>query len=167
MGELEKLDILENKPSWGGPRPNSGRPRGKMNEATKERVAVKKALQERIANVADNLFNSQYNLATGEQYLFWKHKVGSGAKERTVTEVVTDIDVIKDYLDEALDTSNGDFYYISTKPANGMAIDSMFDRAFGKADAKLDLTSNGETLGGVSPEQSEQLLRIRAKRTNS
>lgn len=157
----------ENSSNWGGARPGAGRPKGSMNESSKMRMEVKAALQERIAKHADQLFNAQYNLAVGEQYLMWKHKTGSGTKERTIVEVVDDPEVIKAYLDETLDIGDDEYYYISTKPANGMAIDSMLDRSFGKADGKLDLTSNGETLGGISPEQAEQLIRARANRSDT
>lgn len=144
------VDSMEEKPKWGGARPNSGRPKGSMNSASKERAAVKAAFQERVAHNADRLFNAQFNLATGEQYLMWKHKVGSGTKERAVVEVVEDADTIKSYLDDTLDVGSDEYYYISTKPANGLAIDSLLDRSFGKAEAKLDVTSDGEKLQTVS-----------------
>lgn len=159
--------LKENSSNWGGARPGAGRPQGSMNQTSKDRMAVKRAYQERILKVTDHIFNAQYNLATGEQYLFWKHKVGSGTKERTVVEVVDNIEVIKAFLNDELDTEDDEYYYLSTKPANGMALDSMLDRAFGKADSKLDVTSNGETLGGISPEQAEQLIRARANRSDT
>jgi hypothetical protein len=134
------LDSSKDKSSWGGARQGAGRPQGSMNAETKERLEVKKAYQDRIAQHADRLFNSQFNLAVGEQYLMWRHKVGSGVKERMVTEVVDDPKIIKAFLDEELDTTDGDFYFISTKPANGAAIDSMLDRSFGKADSKVENT---------------------------
>lgn len=164
-------DSIENskeKSKWGGSRPGAGRPQGGMNSSTKERLAIKQAFQDRVARNADKLFNSQFNLASGEQYLMWKHKIGSGTKERTIVEVVTDLDVIKSYLDETLESDTDEYYYISTKPANGNAIDSMLDRAFGKADATLDVTTNGENMGiTISADQAEQLIRARANRTNS
>lgn len=137
------------KNSWGGKRPGAGRRPGSQNEATKQRAAVKQAYQERIAANADRLFNSQFNLATGEHYLMWRHKTGSGAKERTVVEVVTDPEIIKQFINEELNQSGDDeWYFLSTKPANGMAIDSMLDRAFGKAEANLNL--DGELKGNLT-----------------
>lgn len=143
----------DSKNGWGGAREGAGRHKGSMNEATKQRMKIKAAFQERVAKSADRLFNAQFNLATGEQYLYWKHKVGSGVKERTIVEVVTDPEVIKAYLDDTLDYVKGDeFYYISTKPANGMAIDSLLDRTFGKADQSMKLGNDPENplpiLGG-------------------
>lgn len=156
---MADLENSNEKSSWGGTRPGAGRPEGSMNEATKERMRVKAAFQERVAKNADVLFNSQFNLARGEQYLMWRHKVGSGNKERTIVEVVDDPEIIKAYLDETLETDGDEFYYISTKPANGMAIDSMLDRTFGKADAKFDHTTNGKDiipiLGGLSKSKDD------------
>jgi hypothetical protein len=164
---MSEVESLEEKSSWGGARPGSGRPKGSMNQETKNRLAVKKAYQDRVAKNADRLFNAQFNLAVGEQYLMWKHKVGTGTKERVVVEVVDDPDVIKAYLDETLDIEDGEWYFISTKPANGMAIDSMLDRSFGKAEAKIDMTTNGNDIGvSISAEQAEQLIRARANRPN-
>lgn len=143
MGELE---TSKDKSSWGGARGGAGRPKGSMNPETVERMKVKAAFIKRVNHNADRLFNSQFNLAVGEQYLMWKHKVGSGNKERVVVEVVDDLETIKAYLDETLDTADGEFYFISTKPANGMAIDSLLNRSFGKAEEKIDHTTNGKDL---------------------
>lgn len=163
---MAELENLKEDSRWGGARPGAGRPKGSMNQASKDRKAAKMAYQDRIAKVADELFNSQYTLAKGEQYLFWKHKVGSGAKERTIIEVVEDTETIIAYLNDELDTGDDEYYYLNTKPANGMAIDSMLDRAFGKAEAKLDVTTDGERIG-LSAEQAEQLIRARAGRTDT
>lgn len=166
--EPKDLDSSENKSTWGGSRPGSGRPQGSMNEATKERMHVKAAFIKRINNAADRLFNAQYNLAVGEQYLMHKYTVGTGTKARTVVDVVEDPEIIKEYLDDTLEQGDDEYYYISTKPANGMAIDSLLNRSFGKADENLDITSNGETLGvGLSAEQAEQLIRARARRSDT
>lgn len=133
-------ESLENNSSWGGARQGAGRPKGSQNEATKERLAIKQAFQDRVAANADRLFNSQFNLATGEQYLMCKRIVGIGTKQRVVTDVVDSVETIKDYINGDLDNSDDEYYFISTKPANGMAIDSMLDRAFGKADTKVENT---------------------------
>lgn len=152
---MAELENSKEKSNWGGARPGAGRPEGSMNPETAERMKVKSAFIKRVNNNADRLFNSQFNLAVGEQYLMWKHKVGSGNKERTVVEVVDDLEVIKAYLDDTLETNGDEYYYISTKPANGMAIDSLLNRSFGKAEEKIDHTTNGKDLptpilGGAS-----------------
>ena len=144
------LDILkENQDksrNWGGARAGSGRPPVAMTPAGKERAAVKKAFEDRVAHNADELFNAQFNLAKGEQYLMHKYEVGHGSKRRTEVEVVTNPETIKSYLDGTLDEEkdSDEFYYLSTKPANGMAIDSLLDRAFGKAPQKMAIEHSGE-----------------------
>ncbi len=135
---MTQFESMKDKPTWGGARPGSGRPKGSMNASSKERMEIKQALQQRIANNADRLFNAQFNLAVGEQYLMRRHKTGVGTKERTVVDIVDDPETIKQYLDDSLDQGDDEFFFISTKQANGAAIDSLLDRAFGKADSKLE-----------------------------
>lgn len=147
---MEETDNSNEKSNWGGVRPGAGRPKGTMNPDTKERLAIKNAFQERVARNADRLFNAQFNLAVGEQFLMWRHKVGSGTKERTVVEAVDNPDIIKAYLDETLELDPDEFYFISTKQANGVAIDSLLDRSFGRSEQKMDLTTDGESLKVVS-----------------
>src|SRR3954468_21674790 len=103
MGDLEKLEKSEEKSSWGGPRPNSGRPQGSMNEASKERMKVKAAFQERVARNADTLFNAQFNLAKGETYLMVKRTEGEGKNRRVWHEMVTNPQTIIEYLDGDLE----------------------------------------------------------------
>lgn len=144
MSEIENSNDNSN---WGGARPGSGRPKGSMNPKTKERVAVKAAFQERVAQNADRLFNSQFNLAVGEQYLMHKYTVGLGSKQRTAVEVEDSPEVIKQFInDELNNTGDDEWYYLSTKPANGMAIDSLLDRSFGKSEQKMDVTTDGEKI---------------------
>ncbi len=140
--------LKENQPKKnGGARPGAGRPKHSKNPATIEREAVKRAFQERVAKHADKLFNAQLDLAVGEKYLMVIRTVGTGAKQRRETSVVTDIELIKQYLDDTLDNTDEEYYFMTTKPANNMALDSLLNRSFGKADEKLDITSNNETIG--------------------
>jgi hypothetical protein len=166
VSELETSN--DNSSGWGGMRNGAGRPKGSMNPSTKERMKIKEAFQARVAANADRLFNSQFNLATGEQYLMCKTTVGTGAQRKTVTEIIQDPETIQAYINGELDDSEDEWYFISTKPANGMALDSMLDRAFGRAESKIDHTSNGETIGvTLSGSQAEQLIRARAKRSDT
>lgn len=141
LSSVKAIESSNDKSSWGGARPGAGRPKGSMNPASKERAAAKKEFQDRVAQNVDRLFNAQFNLATGEQYLMWRHKVGMGVKEKTIVEVIDDPEVIKQFINEELDNPD-DYYFISTKPANNSAVDSMLDRAFGKADSKIENTGD-------------------------
>lgn len=140
-GQLSN-DSLDNKPKSGrgGPRPGSGRPKGKMEAATIERLKIKQAAIDRIHKNADKLITAQMNKAVGETYLMCKRKIGSGAKQRTETEIVTDPEIIKQYIDDELDDTDTEYYYMTTKPADNFALMGLLDRAFGKADSKVENT---------------------------
>ena len=137
----------ENKPAEpkqnGGARPGSGRKKGKQSQFTIERNEAKKAFIDRVARNADKLFNAQLDKAVGETYLMCVTTVGEGTKQRRETEIVTDKEIIMSYLDETLEPDDSEYYYISTKPTDNMAIQGLLDRAFGRASEKV--TIDGET----------------------
>lgn len=152
---MSKDENLTDKPSWGGTREGSGRKKGQLNEATKERAKVLQAYRDRVSKNADRIFNAQLDLAVGEKYLMVKRVQGEGKNRKTWVEVVDDIETIKSYIDDDGVTLNEDagedYYYMTTKPANNQALDSLLDRTFGKAEAKLDVTSDGEKIGDAAP----------------
>lgn len=43
-----------------------------------------------------------------------------------------------------------DYFFLTTKMPDSKTISDMLDRAFGKADATLDVTSNGHTIKGAT-----------------
>lgn len=161
-----KLDSLKNNQDnkddnkqHGGKREGAGRKAHSKNKKTLEREKVLEAFRERVGRHADRLFNAQANLATGEQYLFVVITEDNGkGKSTRRTEVVTDPETIKAYLDETLDVGDDEYYYISTKPANNMAIDSLLNRAFGTPQKNVDVTSKGE--GILSRMDDKDLQRI-------
>lgn len=142
--DKEKIDSAPKKN--GGARPGAGRPKGSENESTKLRRLAKLAFQDRVAAVTDRLFNSQYDLAIGEKYLMVKRVEGEGKNRRTWVEVVEDVGTISQYIEDdgaSLNEDSGeDYYYMTTKPANNMALDSLLNRAYGKADEKLTLAND-------------------------
>jgi hypothetical protein len=154
IGELAdaKLENLKDNSSseakqHGGAREGAGRPKGSENATTKERRASLERFKDRVEKHADRLFNAQANLATGEQYLFVViTETNKQGKSTRRTEIVTDHETIKAYLDETLDVGDDEYYYISTKPANNMAIDSLLNRAFGTPQKSIDLTSKGASI---------------------
>jgi hypothetical protein len=127
-------------------RKNNGRKAGSINKATADSKLAKKLFVDRVNKNVDKLFNSQLDLAIGEKYLMVVRTIGTGSKQRRETEVVTDIDIIKQYLDESLDDTDEEFYFMTTKPANNQALDSLLNRSFGKPKESLDVTSGGEPL---------------------
>jgi hypothetical protein len=125
----------------GGARAGAGRKPGGMNYSTKQRLAIKKAFEDRIHQNADRLLNAALGKALGESYLMRKHTVGSGAKQRTEIEVVTDLQTIIAFLNGELNTAvYDDYYYISTKPVDMFAVKELYDRAFGKPNSKVENT---------------------------
>lgn len=167
LGDLAdaKLDSLKNNQNsettkHGGKRQGAGRKAHAKNKKTLEREKVLEAFRERVGLHADRLFNAQANLATGEQYLYCKTTSEDSKGKRIVTtEVVTDPEIIKQYLDDELNnTGDEEYYYISTKPANNMAIDSLLNRAFGTPQKNIDVKSDGQ--GILSRMEDEDIKRI-------
>lgn len=151
---MTQHDNSKSKSTWGGKREGSGRPKGSMNEATKERIETKAAFIDRVNKNADKLFNSQLDLAVGEKYLMVVRTIGTGSKQRRETSIVTDTDTIKSFLDEELDNTDEEYYFMTTKPADNKAIDSLLNRSFGKAEEKLDITSAGEKISTTTADSS-------------
>lgn len=146
-----KMDeLLKPKSNHGGARPGAGHPKGKKTQRVIEREAISRAFKDRVAKNADKLFNAQLDLAIGEKYLM---VITTEGKKRE-TRIITDIDLIKQYLDDELDNTETEYYFMSTKPANNMALDSLLNRSFGKADEKLDITTDGKSLNEPDPLQA-------------
>jgi hypothetical protein len=124
-----------NKPSGrGGARPGAGRKPGVMEPKTIERMAIIEAFRDRVAKNADRLFNAQINLAEGTTHLFRIDKDSKGNNLPAV--LVESTEEIRQYLDGETDDS---YYYITTKQPDNRALDSMLDRAFGKAQQSVQL----------------------------
>ena len=104
-------------------------------------MEVKRKFVERVNKAADRLFNAQLDIALGEKFLMVRIPIND-EKSKYKTEVVTDPEIIAEYLDDngaTLNNSGDDYYYMTTRPANNQAIQSMLDRAFGKAPEKIEI----------------------------
>lgn len=164
---LKKKPIVKGKK--GGPRPGSGRPKGKLDKKTLEKLEILRAYKQRILQNADKLFNAQVALAQGISYLYRVDEVGEGKNKKREHVLVTDPEEIKQVLDET-DGAGGvcedHYYYITTKTPDNKAIDSMLDRVFGKATQLLagtDDEGNEKPLSVINvqtmtPEQIDQAL---------
>ena len=158
--EPEKIgEVIKRKK--GGAQPGAGRPKGRLNQSTLDAMEVKKAYQDRIRRNADKLFNAQFSLAQGTQMLFSIHTDSKGRRGKP--ELVTDVDTITRFLDEndgmdgsmkvtdyADDSECDDYFFITTKLPDSRTISDMLDRAMGKPDANIDLTSGGKAIQGAS-----------------
>jgi len=129
---------LEKKSKWGGVRPNSGRPKGGMNKETKEKVKVQAKINQRILQNADKIFNAQMQLVEGCSYLYRIDQDDKGKKQKAV--LVTCPKEIQKYLDDEV-TDQGTYYYMTAEKPNIKAIDSAFDRVFGKAHQSIEQTN--------------------------
>jgi hypothetical protein len=118
-----------------------GRPKGSLNQATIEKKEAEKQFIDRVVKSVDRLFNAQISIAEGCSYLYRIEQIGEGNKKREEHVLVTDPDEIKKYLDGETEDS---YYYITTKTPDNKAIDSLMDRAFGKARQTIGLDGGEE-----------------------
>lgn len=139
----------------GGARDGAGRPKGSMNDATKMRMAAKKLVLERIANNADALLNAQMSIALGTTLLFKIEEDSKGNRKKP--EMVDDVATVTAFIEQnpgdyegTIDGDDATYYFITTKVPDNRALKDMFDRAFGKPEEKLDLTTDGKPLEPVA-----------------
>lgn len=136
--EIGKLEEKPIRGKWGGPRPNSGRPKGSENEETQQRRLAERDYKMRVVAHIHDLFNSQLNLARGLTYLYRIEESEDEKGKRVKKHVLVESpDEIRDVLDDLDGSDSGTvddtYYYITTKAPDIRAIDSMMDRVFGKA----------------------------------
>lgn len=144
-----------------------GRPRGKKSAKTLEREKVMAALSQRILKIADGILDKQLVLVRGQQFLYKieKERAGGTAKapiyRSKPPELVEAETEIRGYLEnlaehdgqytlEDPNDPSATYYFITTKEPDNRAIDSIFNRIFGKATDHLDVTSKGKKIGGVT-----------------
>lgn len=151
MTEHESLNENQTK-THGGARLGAGRPLHSKNPDTIEKEEAIRQFKERVARHTDRIFNSQLDLALGEKYLMVVRTIGKGTKQRRETEIISDPELIKQYLDEELTDSNEEYYFMTTKGANNQALEALLNRAYGRPKDTLDVTSNGRTIGQVVQE---------------
>lgn len=146
----------------GGSRDGAGRKLGTVNQRTIERMAAKRHFIDRVIGSTDSLFNAQLDKAIGEKFLFVKRteRDSKGKVLRAYHELVESKQTIIEYLDGELKggdpiSDDDNYYYISTKPADNMAIANMLDRAYGKPTEKVEL--GGVDDGDMSELTDEEL----------
>lgn len=148
---IEKLKSPPKNPNKGGARPGAGRKKGGKNKDTLAKEVIYAQYRQRVMKAADKLFNAQFSLAQGVQYVYRidEQEIGNGNTKKTHV-LVTDPEEIKELLDEHEGGDgevNGAYYYITAKDPDTRAIDSMLDRTFGKAIQGVEMSGkNGEDL---------------------
>jgi hypothetical protein len=136
-------DTKSPKGKNGGARPGAGRPKGKLSKLNEQRQKAKKRFIERVNKMVDELFNAQASIAQGVSYLYRVDTDDKGHDKPAVIE--TDPEVIKDYIDGNIDDRDS-YWYITTERPDNRALDSMLNRAFGKPEEKIDITSDGKRI---------------------
>ena len=169
---IDKKSVEDGRSRNGGARPGAGRPKGSMDKSTKERLEIRRAFESRIHHNADALLNAALNKALGETYLMRKvtERDSKDKVLRVYHKIVTNPQTIIDYLDGELEGGDSlnaagedEYYYMSTKPVDMVAAKELFDRAFGKPLQKSEIGGpDGEPLLGLTPEQADQILKLRA-----
>ena len=128
----------------GGKRVGAGRPAGSKNKATLEQKAVLDAFNQRVMAKAEALFNAQLTLALGSMKVFRIDETeGEGGKKKREHVHVTNPNEIKALLDEHDGMSgvvDGVYYYFADILPDNKAIESMLNRAVGKAPEKAEVT---------------------------
>lgn len=133
-----------------------GRPKNRKNNKTLEKEEARQLWRQMVFERLTPLFEAQMSLARGTSYLYRIEENAKGGREHVI---VTDPDEIGDILsqmDEGLPgVYNDKYYYITTKPPENRAIDSLVDRAMDKPTQHTDHTTLGKELptpilGGAS-----------------
>jgi hypothetical protein len=148
--EENNLENLNDNSSWGGKREGAGRPKGSKDPETIEKEKVLAEIKSRIAKSANKLLSSQMNLAQGVQMLYCITTNEKGVRSKP--ELITDQFTIEKYLAGELEGNDKEYYFITTERPDNRALDSLFDRAFGKAQNSIDVTSDGKPLIQIAGE---------------
>lgn len=133
-----------------------GRPKGSKTLATLQRDAVLENWKQRVFRFADRLLDSQMTIATGQMFLYRVDKefvsTGKGPQggfyRKKKPVLVEDEWEIRAYVERDVEGANphddddggSAYYYITAKEPNNQAIDSMLDRAAGRAVATTQIT---------------------------
>ena len=108
-----------------------GRPKGGKNASTLEREEVMRQFRERVARMMPALTHAQAALAKGLTFLYVIKTDKKGNK--SAPQIVTDTETIEAYLSDELVNDDHEYYFMATEKPNNSALDSLQDRAFGKA----------------------------------
>jgi hypothetical protein len=144
---MADVDNIEKNPyaNNGGARPGSGRPKGSMSETNRLKLEALNHYKRRVARLTDSLLNKQLSLAEGRQYLYKVVVTNEGEKnERREHVLVTDPDEILKYFNEEVDPDT--YYYMTTKDPDVRALKDILERAYGKPEQSVDLTSDGNEI---------------------
>lgn len=130
------------KGTIGGPRPGGGRPKHSKNKETVEREEALRQFKEKVANNIGRIYAAQFTLATGTQMLF-RIEIDEKGRE-SKPQMVSDQEEIQKYLAGDFAEDHAKYYFLATERPNNMAIDSLLDRTFGKAQQNVKMEGDKE-----------------------
>lgn len=116
-----------------------GRPKGTKTKATLQKEEVMRAWRTRVFERANDLLNYQLTLARGQTFLY-KIEINPKTKTKSRPILIEDQATIEAYLNEELNNESDEYYFLTTKEPSNHAIDSMLDRAAGRAVSSVELT---------------------------
>ena len=129
-------------------------------------IAEKKAFDQEVLKIIQPLFISQASVALGQSFLFKVVINSKGEKEKP--ELITDISVIKNFLQGVLkNDEEKSFYYITTKEPVYQAADSLLNRVLGKPVESVDMNLTGEVKLSLRELSLRALARTREAETVS
>lgn len=147
------VDSVDNPKQNGGARPGAGRPKGAISPETKLKIAAKQQFEKRVRSHAKELFNAQITLAMGVQYVMKRERIQTKKGWRwTRFEKVEDPEEIARFLDGKYSEDTHQYYMLTVEKPDARAIDSLLDRAFGKAPQSLEIKDE-------RPDPIEEILR--------
>lgn len=122
------------KTKLGGKREGAGRKPGQMSLVRRAELSALSEMKQLIIKNKDKIIEAQITKAIGVNVLIRVSKVDLSS------EVVTDIDVLKQFFNGELnDVTDADYFYMTTRPGDTKAAALLLDRAFGKAVQPIDL----------------------------
>jgi hypothetical protein len=130
----------------GGARPGAGRKPGGKNQATLDKERALAEYRQKIIAHADQIFREQKAMAFGTYELFIvEHYEDHNGKVKARHVRVEDPELMANILDDP-ELQQGDNYVLVRKvEADKFTLDSMLDRAFGKATV---VTENDHKVAG-------------------
>lgn len=137
-----KKSTIKPQNKHGGPRPNSGRPKGKKNPDTLLKEAVLAEYRQKVMAKADQLLTAQMALALGsvECFIVEHYKdIDGRTKKRHVR--VDDPELMANILDDPELIQGDNYVFVNVVKPDTKTLDSMLDRAFGKATQINELTA--------------------------
>lgn len=139
------------------PRPPARRKADDDAEQNRIIEIAKRRFVRRVTDMTDILVNAQASLAVGQQFLFRIDKElavgpkGGKAYRPKRPVVVTDPEEIMDYIQGSIvegdARDDGDpgssYYYLTTREPNNQALDSLLNRALGRARETVEMNLHG------------------------